>query len=175
MLSLDGLSKEYRESTEKRFHQSYIPEPNSGCWIWELSLKNGYGSFAIERKNLRANRVSWALHFGTIPDGICVCHKCDNPLCVNPDHLFLGTPLENSRDRDRKGRYRKSNHKRARGTNAGQNKLTEAAVLDIFQSKEKRETLCEKYKISKSAIYSIKQGLSWSWLTKCSNAQGIQQ
>lgn len=78
----------------------------SGCWLWTgAHNEEGYGTFALDGyKVLRAHRVSWILHRGPIPNGLCVCHHCDTPACVNPGHLFLGTKRDNARDRDAKGR-----------------------------------------------------------------------
>ena len=76
------------------------------CWIWLGSRfgPDGYGAFAINAKNQGAHRVSWELTNGPIPKGLMICHTCDNRPCVRPDHLFLGTALENWHDMDRKNR-----------------------------------------------------------------------
>lgn len=86
--------------------QNYIPVPECGCWIW-LGARDqyGYGKLGSHgRHMLSAHRLFYTFYKGEIPEGMSVCHKCDTPPCVNPDHLFLGTPLDNARDRERKGR-----------------------------------------------------------------------
>ncbi len=81
-------------------------EKTQDCWIWKgAKNKSGYGSFRHEGKHwMRANRVSYLLHKGDIPEGMLVCHSCDNPECVNPDHLHLGTPKSNMIERTERGR-----------------------------------------------------------------------
>jgi len=75
------------------------------CWVWKASCdSNGYGIIAIQRRMRKAHRVSWMISFGDALENMCVCHRCDNPLCINPQHLFLGTLKDNAQDRESKGR-----------------------------------------------------------------------
>lgn len=93
-----------------RFVASYRVD-ESGCWLWRATGGRRYGSLFVDGRREQAHRVSWLLHRGKIPDGLHVLHKCDTPLCVNPDHLFLGTHADNMADMKAKGRAR-SGHKR---------------------------------------------------------------
>ncbi len=81
-------------------------EKSDGCWLWVGRSKtwNGYGVIQHKHRALRAHRVSWEIHNGPIPVGLCVLHRCDTPACVCPDHLFLGTDADNNKDRSLKGR-----------------------------------------------------------------------
>lgn len=83
-------------------------EPNTGCWLWTGAVipVSGYGQMRYGKGTpKKAHRVSYEIFVGPIPDGLYVCHRCDTPLCVNPDHLFLGTAKDNAQDAMRKGRY----------------------------------------------------------------------
>ena len=101
---------------EERFQDKYIPEPNSGCWLWIGSVgDDGYGNIGEGGRgspNLKAHRVSYGIHKGPIPEGKDVCHKCDVTICVNPDHLFLGDDSENMKDCHNKNRHSKKNRPR---------------------------------------------------------------
>lgn len=98
------------ESVTARILANCIPEPNSGCWLWTAATdRAGYGVTGYAKGGShthRAHRVSYEAFIGLIPEGMLVCHKCDTPGCVNPDHLFVGTPLDNMLDKARKGRVK---------------------------------------------------------------------
>jgi hypothetical protein len=91
---------------EERFMARVSPEPNTGCWLWTGGVqRRGYGAVAVSHGDVRpAHRVAYLLFRGPIAAGMDVCHSCDNPPCVNPAHLWIGTRSENIRDMDRKGR-----------------------------------------------------------------------
>jgi len=87
-----------------RFWDKVLKDNNSECWLWLASTDtSGYGIFRVNGRLQKAHRFSYQIHFGRI-SSLCVLHKCDEPLCVNPNHLFLGTAKENSEDRDKKNR-----------------------------------------------------------------------
>lgn len=129
------------------------------CWLWTAAkFDNGYGAQTINRKTLKAHRISWRIHNGPIPRGLCVLHKCDVPACVNPGHLFLGTPADNAKDRDRKGRQ-------SRGIKHYKSKLTREEVreirhkyIPIIYSTTK---LAEEYGVSNDTIHKIVKRKSW--------------
>lgn len=90
-------------SAEQRFWACVAK--SDGCWVWTgYRDKDGYGRIGVNDKRIGAHQFSYSLHCGQIPTGMCVCHRCDNPACVRPDHLFLGTVLDNNKDRTQKGR-----------------------------------------------------------------------
>lgn len=92
------------ENIEEKFHESYSINTVDGCWIWQKSNNYRYGQISINGKLVYAHRYSWELKNGPIPKGMYVCHHCDVTLCVNPDHLFIGTAKDNVQDAIRKGR-----------------------------------------------------------------------
>jgi hypothetical protein len=142
----------------EKFMKRVSPEPNSGCWLWlgpVFQVRNrtkGYGRYG---KNGRlAHRVSWELFNNLpIPSGKMVCHTCDNVICVNPDHLFLGTAQSNSDDKVSKGRQ-------ARGFL----KLRKEQAMTIKASPESPSELAARFGISRALVYAIRKGDCWGWL-----------
>jgi hypothetical protein len=132
-------------------------DSESKCWNWTAAKdKDGYGQIRIDGKSERAHRVSYELFYGTDPAHLCVLHNCDNPACINPDHLFLGTHSDNMADRGAKGRQARPN-----GTTNGRSKLTEAEVLDIRASTDTGSSLATKYNVTRQLISLIKLRKTW--------------
>lgn len=95
------------KTVEQRLLNRTVKDPKTGCWNCTYSTNKGYPNIWVERTNKLAHRVAYELWKGPIPQGLLVCHSCDNPKCINPDHLWVGTVQENNADRDNKGRQAK--------------------------------------------------------------------
>jgi len=152
---------------EERFWAKVDKKGPDDCWEWTGALGGDryghrYGQIGISGKIVRAHRVSWELANGPIPKGICVLHHCDNPSCVNPSHLFLGTKLDNAQDAIKKGRY-----VNLRGEDNGAAELTEQDVHEIRQMLGRgipQRVIAKKYGVSKSTVTRIGAGKTWGWL-----------
>lgn len=136
-----------------------------GCWLWtgRTNTESGYGYFDYGprcRTSVPAHRYSWELHNGTIPDGMHVLHRCDNPPCVNPDHLFLGTNLDNVRDKQAKGRQ-------LRGERVGTAKFTAGQVTEVRRRVAGGETqlsVARDMGMSPRHVHDIVTRRTWAWL-----------
>ena len=145
-----------------------MPEPNSGCWLWLGAVhgRMGYGSVTVSnpRRTEQAHRLAWREYFGEIPRGMLVCHRCDVPTCVNPSHLFLGTPSENSMDCARKNRNvaQCKRHLMARGARHGRARLTQHQVLLIRSDSRSNAQIASEFGVSYQTVGRIKSGELWS-------------
>lgn len=148
--------KKIRTGTElERFHASYFPVTESGCWIWMRSVDgDGYGVHYIQGRKMFAHRRSYELFVGAIDDGLFVCHRCDVPACVNPHHLFLGTCKENLHDAIRKKRF-------AVGEKNVKAKLTWDDVRFIRSTNLSTREAMLRFGVSKPTINQIKRGTIW--------------
>lgn len=144
----------------KRFHEKWEVSKDSECWEWTAAkMGNGYGFIKIPhtRDHISAHRLSYSIHKEAIPAGMMVCHTCDNPGCVNPSHLFLGTAKDNLQDMKRKGRH-------LFGERNNQSKLTDEKVRRIHcLLKEGISTakIAAKLGVAQSTIWKIGKGHRW--------------
>lgn len=146
-----------------------VEKKSSGCWEWaSYRDRKGYGSIKFVKggKNVFAHRLSWQIHFGEIPEGLHVCHHCDNPPCVNPDHLFVGTAAENLADMRAKGRGSKpprGHIDHQRGESNKMAKLTAAQVREIraIGGRVPQSDLARRYGVGQQAIQKILLRQRW--------------
>ncbi len=138
---------------------SYYSVAEGDCIVWTgAKVGNGYGKLMHNGKNYRAHRVAYEIHKGLIPEGMQVCHSCDNPACVNPDHLWLGTAKDNEKDKDEKGR-------RPIGFCHPATKLKLGDVLDIkrrLKDGENHREIAQIYDVTRYAITAINNGRSFA-------------
>lgn len=155
---------------EQRLHDA-IKINNNGCWEWVKNRnKDGYGGLRYKSKTWMAHRLSYTFYKGPIPEGMLVCHKCDNPPCINPDHLFIGNNSDNMMDAYRKGRwkgvlgYRK---KTCKGENHWYSKFKPEIILEIrklFKSGLRIIDICNKYNMNHATVSDICKRRSWKHL-----------
>jgi len=132
--------------------------PEGGCWVWMgTTTVRGYGQIEHKTKKLYAHRASYEAFVGEIPQGMYVCHTCDNVSCVNPNHLFLGTQKQNLQDMVRKGRS-------TRGEKNPGAKLTEEQVNQILTMEGTSSFISKIFNVSSSSISAIKRKERWSYV-----------
>lgn len=151
-IQLHGLS------LAERFN-AYVGERGSGCWEWVGSRDaNGYGRLNVKNIPVLAHRLSWEIHFGPITSADHICHRCDNPSCVRPEHLFKGDHAANMADKMAKKRHR---YGVSRGEAHGRAKLTEADVREIRRIGPPARQHVERYGISNTQASDIISRRSW--------------
>ena len=141
----------------ERFQTKYRVNKKTGCWEWTASTNvNGYGYFYFPPQNMvKAYVAAWRLYRGST-NGLHVLHNCDNPPCVNPEHLRLGTHQDNMRDRDSRGRQYDRN-----GAKNGRAKLTEAQVRAIRKDKRSPSAIARAFKTPLSTIQNVRHRRTW--------------
>jgi hypothetical protein len=143
------------------FQDRAMVDPATNCWVWMLFRRpDGYGQFKEADRTVLAHRGVWEATHAPIPEGLCVCHHCDNPACVNPEHLFLGTHTDNMRDMSKKGRSGAP-----RGERHGGAKLTEhdvSIIKMLLGLGVRQHRLSTMYGVSKASISNINTGFKWA-------------
>lgn len=150
-----------KKPLKQRFEDKVELIPFSTCHWWTGAINTrGYGAFNTDHKTIAAHRVSYELYIGDIPDGLFVCHKCDNRLCVNPDHLFVGTNQDNMDDM-----YKKKRNNQPKGVNHCCAKMTEEDVLRIRLLAQNESysisALADKYELNSGSIWQIVHRKTW--------------
>jgi hypothetical protein len=148
-----GIVRTRKRNNAEDFFKSISKNPNNDCWEWNKYINNkGYGTFCINKQHIPSHRYSYEIFIGD-PSGFEVCHKCDNPKCVNPSHLFLGTHSDNMRDRSLKGR--------------GNDKLTPQKVIEIrnmYEQGIETSAIAKIYSMNRRSIRSIRTKETWSYV-----------
>lgn len=156
---------------ERIASRSYVMD--SGCWEWSgFRLRGQHGVMTFKRRHTYVHRLAWEFFNGAIPDGLFVCHRCDNPPCWNPDHLFLGTYNDNNQDCISKKRH-------SYGTRNGHAKLTEDEVRRIATTYVPGTTtmqqVADQFGVSISRVYNIVRGRAWKQLDRITSPDKIRQ
>ncbi|MCO7215334.1 HNH endonuclease [Halomonas sp. OfavH-34-E] len=148
----------------ERFHSKYQINPRTGCWEWTdaLSSRGGYGRIKYRGEAHRAHRVSYMIHKGAIPDGMVVCHQCDNPACVNPDHLWLGTHMDNNQDMIKKGRGRYPGHQGEANPRATLTRRKVQQIIHRMMAGQNNKQIAQAFGVSHATISLVRRGKIWT-------------
>jgi len=149
--------------SKESFFKKIILDSRSGCFLWTGKRdRKGYGR-TYYHGEIRAHRIAWILNYGQIPNGLHVLHKCDNPSCVNPKHLYLGTNKDNVWDKVNRGRLVIPDNK---GESNGQAILKLSQVMQIKKApKGIIAKLAKSFGISQSTAYAIRANQRWRWVS----------
>lgn len=151
------------KSLKQSFDEKWMPLTECSCWLWTASVRKGdYGQIVDGTRPRVATHVALEIYKGTkIPYGTLVCHKCDHPWCVNPDHLFIGDAMVNSLDSRSKGRNRNR-----LGENNTQSKLSRDIVLKIRSTPGTCREVAKQFSVHNTTVSRIRRKANWGWLNE---------
>lgn len=136
--------------SHEEFWSRFAVKEDTGCWEWTMARHfRGYGKIRTLKKDYQTHRLAWQIVHGPLPRDVFVCHKCDNPSCGNPDHLFVGSPKDNTHDAMKKGRL-------AHGERCNLAKLSDAQVKEIAAAEGTQQQIADKYGVTQSCVSRIK-------------------
>lgn len=144
-----------RPTLKERLLKGYEEDQTTGCWNWiKYRDRDGYGNIAVKSKPMQAHRASYQVFVGPLEPSLFICHTCDNPSCINPDHLYQGTHKQNQKD--------KQNRQRIVGEKHPYAKLKDTDILKIRNSDLSQEKLGKIYNVTQAHVGRIKRNLNWS-------------
>ncbi len=163
--------KNSKEEARRRLWEGCIPEPNSGCWIWAgTDFKQGYGTISWEGKNRKTSRLAYWAWNGDIPEKMFVCHSCDTPQCLNPKHLFLGTPAENAQDCARKKRF--PDRRGSKNVSSVMDDRLVKAIKEMSRLGLSGAHISRVIGVSDTTVNRVISGRSWSHIKSFDNIVG---
>lgn len=140
-----------------------LPDSYDVCWVWNgACVSDGYGTANVGGKQIRAHRLSYKTFVGEIPNGLVVRHTCDNPPCINPQHLLVGTTRDNVQDRTDRNRGSRAGN----GGHIQPKKLSIEQAIEIYNSTGSGVLIGAKFGVSKNMVYNIRRGMSWGSITR---------
>jgi len=154
-----------KRTLDERFWSKVAKGPVDKCWLWMGASNGGYGYLGKTRgqQSILAHRLSYELHYGTLSNDLCVCHRCDNPACVNPLHLFAGTKADNNRDKEDKGR---GNH--VTGTGHPSAKLSVegvATIKKLYVNGMTQTAIANMFNVSQNTVSRVVRNKTWRTAT----------
>lgn len=161
-LKCNGAHSGAKNSNTDADFESYYKKSSDGCWNWIGPIRwNGYGLWHVNQTKSLAHRASYERYIGPIPEGLVVCHACDNRKCVNPNHLWVGSQADNLADMRRKGRAHKGPS--VHSEHHPLSKINVKIARKIRFDKRNAREIAEQYGVSRSLVYGIKAGTHWKY------------